>query len=181
MAEEPRMLSPREIAGMLSAMAVFVRAELEALPDLVVNWHPGPEEWCVKEALGHIMEAERRGFNGRIREILAEDEPDVEGWDPVEVQNARNDCARDLKDLLDEFDTLRADSVELVSGLAMPDLRARRQPPASWLRACQRSAPRVDLSRSQSRATDARQRAELRVPVDGQLPGIRGGVGRFAD
>ena len=135
MAQEPRILSPREIAGMLSAMAVFVRAELEALPDLVVNWHPGPEEWCVKEALGHIMEAERRGFNGRIREILAEDEPDVEGWDPVEVQNARNDCARDLKDLLDEFETLRADSVELVSGLAMPDLvRGGNHPQVGYVR-----------------------------------------------
>lgn len=129
------MLSPREIAGMLAAMAVFVRAELESLPDSVANYHPGPQEWCVKEALGHIMEAERRGFNGRIRTILAEDEPDLEGWDQVEVQEVRNDCARDLKDLLDEFDQLRADSVELVSGLATPDLvRGGNHPQVGYVR-----------------------------------------------
>ncbi len=116
------MLSPREIAGILAATQTTVRAELEALPDAVVNWHPGSEEWCVKEALGHIMEAERRGFNGRIRTILAEDQPDLEGWNQVDVQRERNDCAHDVRELLDEFDRLRADSVELVSGLAMPDL-----------------------------------------------------------
>ncbi len=135
MAEEPRILSPREIARMLAATQVFLRAELGALPDAVVNWHPGPEEWCVKEALGHIMEAERRGFNGRIREILADDEPELEGWDQVDVQRKRNDCARDLNDLLDEFDRLRADSVELVSELAMPDLyRGGTHPQVGYVR-----------------------------------------------
>ena len=122
MAEEPRMLSPRERSPRILAAMQTTRAcwSFKSLPACVVNWHPGPEEWCVKEALGHIMEAERRGFNGRIRTILAEDEPDLEGWNQDDVERERNDCARDLRELLDEFDRLRADSVELVSGLACP-------------------------------------------------------------
>lgn len=122
MADEPRMLSPREIALVIGAVPSFVRAELSSLPADVVNFHPGPSEWCVKEALGHIMEAEKRGFAGRIRTILAEDDPEFEAWDQTAVERARNDCARDLDELLDEFEKLRAGSVELVTGLTVPDL-----------------------------------------------------------
>ncbi len=123
MPDEPRMLTTHEIAGALSATLTVVRAELSALPADVANWHPGPQEWCVKEALGHIIEAERRGFAGRIRTILAEDEPNLQGWDQESVERERNDCARALGDLLDEFTRLRSDSVELVLGLSGSDLR----------------------------------------------------------
>ena len=134
MADEPRMLAPSDIAAALSAMSTMVRAELSSLPTVVVNFHPGPNEWCVKEALGHIMEAERRGFAGRIRTILAEDEPDLEGWDQLAVEQERNDCARDLGELLDEFDQLRAESVELVQGLSTSDLeRGGTHPQVGYL------------------------------------------------
>ncbi len=135
MADEPRILAPGEIAEALSAMSAIVRMELMSLPDEVVNFHPGPDEWCVKEALGHIMEAERRGFAGRIRTILAEEEPDLQGWDQLAVEQERNDCARDLGELLDEFDQLRAESVGLVQGLTTSDLeRGGTHPQVGYLR-----------------------------------------------
>jgi hypothetical protein len=135
MAEEPRMLTPEEIASGLDAIATVVRVELTSLPDSVVNWHPGPEEWCVKEALGHIMEAERRGFAGRIRTILAEDEPDLLGWDQRAVQRERNDCARDLHELVEEFTAMRGDSVGLVRRLSPSDLeRGGTHPQVGYVR-----------------------------------------------
>ena len=117
-----RALAPREVASLLDSMRSAVAAELRALSDDVLAWHPAPGEWCVKECIGHMLEAERRGFNGRIRRILAENEPQLPGWDQVEVERERNDCGRMLDQLLDEFLTLRADSVALVSGLADADL-----------------------------------------------------------
>lgn len=98
-------------------------AEIGALSDEVLAWHPAPGEWCAKECLGHIMEAERRGFNGRIRRILAEAEPALPGWDQQAVERERNDCARSAADLLAEFDALRHDSVALVNGLSESDLQ----------------------------------------------------------
>jgi hypothetical protein len=44
--------------------------ELQHLPDEILAWHPAPGEWCVKECLGHIIEADRRGFSHRIRDVL---------------------------------------------------------------------------------------------------------------
>lgn len=50
----PQPLSPTEVAGLLA------------------TWHPAEGEWCVNEVLGHLIEAEARGFAGRIRQILAD-------------------------------------------------------------------------------------------------------------
>ena len=62
-----------------------IRAELAALPESVRAFHPAAGEWCAKEVVGHLIEAERRGFAGRIRVILATESPQLETWDPDEV------------------------------------------------------------------------------------------------
>src|SRR6266849_2983122 len=76
-----RELEPREVAELLRAMSSAVVAEINALPEEILAWHPAPGEWCAKECLGHLLEAERRGFNGRIRTILAQPEPVLPAWD----------------------------------------------------------------------------------------------------
>ena len=109
------------IADLLEASASTILAELEALgPE--ARWRPAPDEWCANECLGHILEAERRGFNGRIRMILAADRPALQGWDQVAVATARRDDLRDPAELLAEFLPLRADSVDLVRSLDPADL-----------------------------------------------------------
>ena len=122
MNDQSQPLTPPQAAALLQAMAATLRAEIEALPSDAASWHPAPGEWCVKEALGHIVEAERRGFAGRIRIILAGDEPDLDTWDQVTVEQERHDCDRDSASLLAEFLALRAASVELVNGLRKADL-----------------------------------------------------------
>ena len=74
---------------------------------------PEPGEWSANECVGHLIEAERRGFAGRIRRILAADRPDIpadlESWDPPAVAEARRDHLRPAAELAAEFDALRAD------------------------------------------------------------------------
>lgn len=128
-------LDPREAAALLRAGAAAARAEVAALPPAALAWHPAPDEWCVKEVLGHLIEAEQRGFAGRIRQILASDEPALAAWDPVAVARARRDCERDAAALLAEFETLRTASVALVAGLREADLaRGGHHPQAGHLR-----------------------------------------------
>ncbi len=122
-------LRPAEIAALLSASAVTLEAELRALGDTEAAWHPAPGEWCVKEILGHLVEAEQRGFAGRIRTILATDRPALLRWDPAAVAAARGDCARPWPSLWDEFRQLRDESVALVRSLRPADLaRSGRHP-----------------------------------------------------
>jgi DinB family protein len=135
MTQDPRPLTPGEVARLLESAAAAIRAELAALTDDVLGWHPAPGEWCAKEVLGHLIESERRGFAGRIRLILAKDEPDLEGWDQGEVARARRDCERSAAGLVAEFDALRRDSVGLIAGLRAGDLgRGGRHPKVGHLR-----------------------------------------------
>jgi len=84
-------LAPAVVAGLLRSAVTTLRAELTALPEPVLTYHPAPGEWCAQEVVGHLIEAERRGFAGRIRIILAEETPRLQAWDQDEVARARHD------------------------------------------------------------------------------------------
>lgn len=120
---EPRApLNPALVADLLRAAAAAFQAELAALPPALTRFHPAPGEWCAREVLGHLIEAEQRGFDGRIRLMLEADEPALEAWDQAEVARARGDCEREPAGLLREFAERRAASVALVARLTEADL-----------------------------------------------------------
>ena len=128
-------LEPTEVASLLPATVALLRAELVALPERVLAWHPAGGEWCVKEVIGHLIEAERRGFAGRIRIILGADTPALERWDPPVVAAARQDCVKPAAALLAELAALREESARLVGRLMAADLeRAGRHPTVGLLR-----------------------------------------------
>jgi DinB superfamily len=116
------------IAGLLRASATIVAAELAGL-DGAAGWRPAPGEWSANECVGHLIEAERRGFAGRIRRIVDAGKgdhphlpPDLESWDPPSVAAARRDHLREPSELVDEFLSLRADGVAMVRTLTAADL-----------------------------------------------------------
>ena len=123
-------VAPREVARLLAAAITALRTEVTALPAEVRSWHPAPGEWCANEVIGHLIEAERRGFAGRIRIILESDEPALAQWDPAAVARDRHDCERDTDGLLQEFETLRGESVALANGLRDADLARGAPHPA---------------------------------------------------
>ncbi len=132
-----KRLTTSEIADLLQSTLATVEAEVGALPEMVLVWHPAEGEWCVNEVLGHLIEAERRGFAGRIRELLdtAEAVPRLETWDQAAIARARQDCRRPSPEVLREFVALRRDSVGLVRQLGPSDLeRAGEHPQVGLLR-----------------------------------------------
>lgn len=136
---DPRSpLEPDRIADLLAASATTVVAELLALGD-EAGWRPEPGEWSANECVGHLIEAERRGFAGRIRHILSvsSNRPPVhlDGWDPPAVAESRRDDLRAGAELAAEFETLRTESLALVRGLRASDLpRSGDHPEVGLLR-----------------------------------------------
>jgi uncharacterized damage-inducible protein DinB len=118
----PRPLTTEEVAQLLRATGQAISAELTDISADIAGWHPAAGEWSVKECLGHLMEAERRGFAGRIRQILEEPGLKIKDWDQVQVQKDRNDDARPLEELMTAFTEMRSESVKLVEGLKNSDL-----------------------------------------------------------
>jgi hypothetical protein len=118
----PTPLAPRQAAALLETMPIILRAEFEAAPEELLRWRPAPEEWCVLEVVGHLIETEERGFAGRIRTILAEERPQFSTWDPSTVARERQDEQRDSAQLLAEFSGRRIASAALVESLTNADL-----------------------------------------------------------
>ncbi len=125
MKAERTPLPPQRIAELLEASGAIVVAEVLGLGDQS-GWRPAPGEWSANECVGHLIEAERRGFAGRIRSIVTGSTPGtaipLEGWDPPAVSAARGDHLRDGGELVAELEALRAESVALVRGLLPADL-----------------------------------------------------------
>lgn len=128
MSGAPAPLTPVEVSHLLRAAGDAITAEVGAMPRHVATFRPAPGEWCALEVVGHLIEAEQRGFAGRIRLILEHrahrgTEPlRLQGWDQDEVARARRDHEREPAAVLAEFTTLRAASVALVAGLGVADL-----------------------------------------------------------
>ncbi len=120
---DPLALAPRQVAALLDASRKAVVAEMGALGTHArVRLIDG--QWCANEVVGHLIEAEQRGFAGRIRAIIAEDEPILEGWIPPAVAAARHDDEADPEDLMGEFIGIRDASLVLVRSLG-PSALAR--------------------------------------------------------
>ena len=115
-------LTTAQIAAFLRASGAQIRAELLALGDTWAQWRPAPGEWSANEALGHIIEADRRGFGGRIRRILAVDGVEEHGWDQLAVAAERRDHEKTVDAILEEFTTGRIGGLEVVESLREADL-----------------------------------------------------------
>jgi hypothetical protein len=135
MTDDVQPLSPSDIATFLAATVVTVELEMAAMSVGVDSWRPAPGEWCGNEVIGHLIEAEMRGFAGRIRVILASDRPNLESWDQPAVAAARRDCEKSGTRLASEFRGLRTESLKLVADLKPADLdRAGIHPEVGELR-----------------------------------------------
>lgn len=124
-----QVLTLSQLWGLLHAGAEAVAAETGSQPAAQLAWRPAPEEWCANEIIGHLIEAEQRGFAGRIRQILSEDAPVAIGWDPPAVAAQRRDHERDGRALVGEFIALREQSLRLVARLEDRDLPRAVQHP----------------------------------------------------
>jgi len=93
----------------------------EAGPHL--RTRPGPGEWSVLECLGHAVDGELV-MSGRYRWALAEDDPEIVGYDQDRWVTALDHGRADPDDLLRLFDALRAANLALWNA-TVPGLRAR--------------------------------------------------------
>lgn len=115
-------MTPAEVADLLEATGHAIVSVLQGMTPELASWHPADGEWCVNECVGHMIEAEKRGFSGRISIILGEDHPDLPTWDRASVSHARHDCVKQPRDLADEIAGVRRQSIELIRSLDLDQL-----------------------------------------------------------
>jgi hypothetical protein len=109
--------TPLELVRLLHASTNALAAEVWALGTQATT-RPAEGEWCANEVLGHLIEADRRGFAGRIRTVLAEERPTFERWDQPGIAAARRDNLRDPGELIQEFMSAREEDLAFVAELS---------------------------------------------------------------
>jgi len=116
-------MTPAEVADVLEVSGAAYSSLLKSIPAAVATWRPAEGEWCINECVGLIIEAEKRGFAGRIRIILAEVRSALQPWDQPAVARSRGDCEKSPHELLDEFEPVRRASTALVRSLQSDQLQ----------------------------------------------------------
>ena len=91
-----------DILNCLNDQPEELRALLQNVTDTEANIRPAPDEWSVKEVLGHLNDAERV-FAYRAMRIARNDTKPLAGFEQTDYVSATDFSTRPLEDLLDEF------------------------------------------------------------------------------
>ena len=117
-------------AATVARMRELVRAAGERLRD-----RPEAREWSVIECLGHLVDSEYI-VSARSRWILAEDEPDIVGYDQDRWVDGLRHRDDDPDELIGLFDALRTANLRLWARTPVPDRerigRHRERGPESY-------------------------------------------------
>ena len=90
----------------LSSQISELHAALDSLSDAQACFKPGPQEWSIKEVMGHINDVERV-FSYRLLRISRNDPTPLPGFEQNDFVRAAGYDRYSLNDLVREFEFLR--------------------------------------------------------------------------
>ena len=67
-------MTPEELAYLLESSLEIIQSEADALGPELMAWRPAEGAWSINEVIGHLIEADRRGFYGRIVILTTKEE-----------------------------------------------------------------------------------------------------------
>ena len=101
-----------------------LKAALAAVPTEAMTWRPAAGEWSAHEVVCHCADSETKS-HGRIRSLVAEQDPMLVGYDQDQWAIALDYHAHPLAPALATVEAVRANTTALI----------RRLPDAAWARA----------------------------------------------
>jgi hypothetical protein len=93
-----------------------LRAALATVPPAALTWRPAPKEWSAHEVVIHCADSETNSF-GRIRFLLAETSPTIQGYDQDRWAVTFGYHDLPLEPALAVVDAVRASTTALIRGL----------------------------------------------------------------
>jgi hypothetical protein len=105
--EERQALIARYKAGYVEVVTA-----LKGIGPEELNWRPAPKEWSAREVVHHLADSETiAGI--RLRRLLAEDTPQVQGYDPDEYARRLRYQDRPMEPSLQAFEAARATTAQI--------------------------------------------------------------------
>ncbi|HEY3476233.1 MAG TPA: DinB family protein [Anaerolineales bacterium] len=101
------------IGTALSDQIAELHAALDPLSDLQAHFKPGPNEWSIKEVIGHLNDVERV-FSYRLLRIARGDATPLPGFEQEDYVRAAGFDQYSLGDLVSEFEHVRRANIVAV-------------------------------------------------------------------
>jgi hypothetical protein len=95
-----------DLFAAFSSQIEELHTALDPLTDTQARFKPGPEEWSIKEVIGHLNDVERV-FSYRLLRISRGDVTPLPGFEQEDYVRAAGFDHYSLKDLISEFECLR--------------------------------------------------------------------------
>jgi hypothetical protein len=108
-----------EIVKTLRATPVVLRALVYEVDGVGLRRRPGPGEWAIIEVVSHLADTEERAL-GRVRQMLTEDNPQLEPFDQEALAVQRRYLDLDLQAELARLEELRGQHVALLEAVDGP-------------------------------------------------------------
>ena len=106
----------KEILKTLRATPVVLRALVGEIENDRLRTRPAAGEWAIIEVVGHPADTEERTL-GRVRRMLAEDDPVLEPFDQEALAEERRYLDLDLQQELARLEQLRRDHLTVLDAL----------------------------------------------------------------
>jgi hypothetical protein len=106
----------KEAVEILERTPAVLRAQLEGLSENWIRADEGPDTWCPRRVVEHLIHGDSIDWVPRARIILTgTDDQAFEPYDPEAVVKSTVD--KSLGDLLDDFVALRAENMKTLLGM----------------------------------------------------------------
>lgn len=105
-----------DAVGILVNQGVAALTVLRSISEERSRFRYAPEKWSIRELLGHLIDSERV-FTYRALSFARADSTPLPGFDEDAYVRASGYDARDFRDIIDEFETVRAATLSFFSGL----------------------------------------------------------------
>ena len=117
--------SPQERAALIERYArgpALLKAALAKVPREALQWRPAPTRWSAHEIIVHCADSETNA-HARLRYLLAEQEPVIEGYDQDRWARQLDYHALPLEPALATVEAVRANTVPILKRMTDPDWR----------------------------------------------------------
>jgi hypothetical protein len=101
----------------IGAMPAFLDAAIHEAGDEYLGARPSRDEFSLTEHACHLRDLEREGYLLRVRRILSEDAPELEGFDGTAVAKSRDYPAQDPHAAARDFASARGELLALLATL----------------------------------------------------------------
>ena len=113
-----------DIHSALTQQIDELHTALDVLTENQALFKPGPEEWSVKEVIGHLNDVERV-FSYRLLRISRADATPLPGFEQNDYVNAAGYDRYSLNDLVCEFDYLRRANIIAIQHMTEETIERR--------------------------------------------------------